>query len=252
MYLPGVSGLAEGQMTIDELARRSGMTVRNIRAHQSRGLLHPPEVRARTGYYDEDHVARLELIQDLQAQGFNLESIRRLVESAAGHSADILGLTRALMTPFEEEEPEIVTRAELAARAGLPGPDDRLARRAEKLGLLRVLDEDRYELLSPRLIAAASELAKLGVPAERYLAVAADLKRHSEGVARSFVKLFLAGVWHPFDKAGRPEEDWPKIVEGIERLRPLASEALLAMFQLTMTRAAEEAFGRELARGAKR
>jgi DNA-binding transcriptional MerR regulator len=26
-------------MTIDELARQTGMTVRNIRAHQSRGLL---------------------------------------------------------------------------------------------------------------------------------------------------------------------------------------------------------------------
>ena len=37
------------EMTIDELARATGMTVRNIRAHQSRGLLPPPEVRARTG-----------------------------------------------------------------------------------------------------------------------------------------------------------------------------------------------------------
>ena len=29
-------------MTIDELARESGMTARNIRAHQSRGLLRRP------------------------------------------------------------------------------------------------------------------------------------------------------------------------------------------------------------------
>ncbi len=40
----------DAAMTIDELARETGMTVRNIRAHQSRGLLPPPEVRARTGY----------------------------------------------------------------------------------------------------------------------------------------------------------------------------------------------------------
>ncbi len=39
----------DAAMTIDELARETGMTVRNIRAHQSRGLLPPPEVRARTG-----------------------------------------------------------------------------------------------------------------------------------------------------------------------------------------------------------
>ena len=30
---------ATGEFTIDELARRTGMTVRNIRAHQTRGLL---------------------------------------------------------------------------------------------------------------------------------------------------------------------------------------------------------------------
>ena len=30
------------QLTIDQLAQRTGMTVRNIRAHQSRGLLPRP------------------------------------------------------------------------------------------------------------------------------------------------------------------------------------------------------------------
>ena len=40
---------ATAEMTIDALARETGMTVRNIRAHQSRGLLPPPQVRARTG-----------------------------------------------------------------------------------------------------------------------------------------------------------------------------------------------------------
>jgi hypothetical protein len=34
---------------IDQLAQRTGMTVRNIRAHQSRGLLEPADVRGRTG-----------------------------------------------------------------------------------------------------------------------------------------------------------------------------------------------------------
>ncbi|MFN8162573.1 MAG: MerR family transcriptional regulator [Solirubrobacterales bacterium] len=47
----------DGKMTIGELARRTGMTIRNIRAHQTRGLLPPPEVHGRTGYYNEEHVA---------------------------------------------------------------------------------------------------------------------------------------------------------------------------------------------------
>jgi MerR HTH family regulatory protein len=55
----------EGEMTIRELAERTGMTVRNIRAHQTRGLLPPPVVRGRTGYYDEEHVARIELTREM-------------------------------------------------------------------------------------------------------------------------------------------------------------------------------------------
>src|SRR4051812_50158335 len=70
------------QLTIDELAQRTGMTVRNIRAHQSRGLLPPPEVRARTGYYGSDHVARIKLIQEMQAEGYNLKAIERLAQGA--------------------------------------------------------------------------------------------------------------------------------------------------------------------------
>ena len=74
------AGGADASMTIDELARRSGMTVRNIRAHQSRGLVPPPKVRGRTGYYGDEHLARIELIKELQGDGFNLEAIRRLLE----------------------------------------------------------------------------------------------------------------------------------------------------------------------------
>src|SRR4051794_8181482 len=116
--------------TIDELARRSGMTARNIRAHQSRGLLPPPEVKGRTGYYGEDHVTRLLLIKDLQADGFNLGSIARLLEGAGKQTAEVLRFTRALREPFEEEEPEIVDASDLSERTG--SQDPALLARAEK------------------------------------------------------------------------------------------------------------------------
>ena len=68
----------DASMTIDELARRTGMTVRNIRAHQSRGLVPPPEVRGRTGYYGDEHLARIELIKELQADGPKMLDMRLL------------------------------------------------------------------------------------------------------------------------------------------------------------------------------
>jgi DNA-binding transcriptional MerR regulator len=232
-------------LTIDELARRTGMTVRNVRAHQSRGLLPPPEVRGRTGYYGAEHVARIELIRELQTDGFNLELIRRLLDSA-GSSAAALRFTRALRAPFADEVPEVVTEEELAARWGTS--DRRLLRRAESLGLLRPLGGDRWEEVSPRLGRASAELSELGVPARQALEVAARLRRHADSVADTFIELFVEAVWKPFEAAGRPEERWPEISDALERLRPLAAESLLAVFGLAMDDAAERAFGRQLER----
>jgi DNA-binding transcriptional MerR regulator len=235
----------DADLTIDELARRTGMTVRNVRAHQSRGLLPPPEVRGRTGFYGPEHVARIELIRELQADGFNLDLIRRLLDSA-GSSAAALRFTRALRTPFGDEEPEIIDEAALAERWG--STDPKLVRRAEELGLLRPLGEGRWEEVSPRLARVGADLAALGVTARQALEVAGELRRHADSVARAYVKLFMETVWKPFEAAGRPPERWPEVSEALERMRPLAAESLLAVFQLAMDDAADRAFGRQLER----
>jgi DNA-binding transcriptional MerR regulator len=235
---------SDAQLTIDQLAQQTGMTVRNIRAHQSRGLLPPPEVRGRTGFYGAEHIARIELVRELQADGFNLELISRLLANAEGSSSEVLRFTRALHEPFADEEPQIVEVGDLAKRWG--GGDPALLRRAEKLGLLRPLGDGRYEEVSPRLARAGSELAALGITTEQALDVASRLRRHADSAARTFVELFLDAVWKPFEEAGRPEERWAEVSDALERLRPLASESLLAIFQLAMSDAAEKGFGREL------
>jgi DNA-binding transcriptional MerR regulator len=240
------STATEARMTIGELARRTGMTVRNIRAHQTRGLLPPPQVRGRTGYYGEEHVARIALTREMQADGLNLEAIRRLLETADGSgSSEILDFTRALRAPYEDEAPEIVDSVEMASMWGVD-PDPKLIRRAESLGIMRELPEGRYEIVSPRLQRAGVELARLGIGPEAALDTVEKLRRHAEGVARTFVDLFVEEVWAPFDAAGRPERDWPKVREALERLRPLAAGGLLAIFQLAMSEASEKASERTL------
>jgi hypothetical protein len=101
-------------------------------------------------------------------------------------------------------------------------------------------------VLSPRLQRAGIELAALGIPAEKSLEIGEKVRRQARGVARVFVEVFVENVWKPFNRAGRPEEEWPKVREALERLRPLASEALLAIFQQVMSEAVEEAAGREI------
>src|SRR3954462_2882040 len=87
---------AGASLTIDELARGTGMTVRNIRALQPRGLVPPPKVRGRTGCYGDEHLERIELIQELQADGSNLESIGKLFAGAGGSSSEVLNFSRTL------------------------------------------------------------------------------------------------------------------------------------------------------------
>ncbi len=251
MVRPRLGGMAqatEEELTIDELARRTGMTVRNIRAHQSRGLLPAPQVRGRTGFYGPEHESRINLIRELQADGYKLEAIGRLVDSAGGSSEEVLRFTRAVKAPFENEEPQIVTAEELAQRwdAGEAAPA--LLRKAEKLGILRPLPDGNFEELSPTLGRASAELGRLGIPAETALDVAAEIRKHSSAVAKVFVELFMKQVWKPFEEQGRPEHDLPAVRDALERLRPLASDALLAMFQLVMTEAVEVRMGREVER----
>ena len=234
------------ELTIDELAQRTNMTVRNIRAHQSRGLLPPPRVRGRTGYYGPDHRARIELIQEMQAQGFNLRAIRRLVDAAPASSEEPLRFLRAVAEPYVHEQPEIVTAAELAQR--WRSDDPALLAKAVRLGLLRPLGEGSYEDVSPRLTRAGRELGELGVPADVVLDLAATIRKHADGVARAYVKLFVEQVWKPFQEAGAPEERWPEVRAALERLRPLAADSLMAIFGVAMADASEEAFGREIER----
>lgn len=226
-------------LTIDELARETGMTTRNIRAHQSRGLLPPPHVRSRTGFYGPEHVARIRLIGEMQADGFNLKAIQRLLEASDGASEDVLGFRRALLNAFAEDEPEFATAEELQARLG--GTLDRkLLRKAEKLGLVRPLGEDRYEVPSPTLLRGGEALVALGVPASHVIAVAEQISRHSDAIARAFVRLFTEDVLKGGPAtAGASTEEWRRRRDALDRLTPLASEVVNAAFRQTMSRAVE-------------
>jgi DNA-binding transcriptional MerR regulator len=236
----------DGKMTIGELARRTGMTIRNIRAHQTRGILPPPEVQGRTGYYSENHVSRIELTREMQAEGLNLEAIRRVLESSEGSSREMVDFARAVRAPFEDETPEIFSADELAAAWGAERFDPKLLARVEKLGLVRQLPDGKFEVISPRLQRAGSALIELGVSPQAAVEIAEELRDRSEAIARTFVELFAREIWKPFDKAGRPEEDWPKVRQALDRMRPLASDALLAMFQIMMGEATEKAGERTL------
>ena len=237
------------QMTIERLAYESGMSVRNIRSHQARGLLAPPEVRARVGYYGPQHVAQLRLIRELQHEGFNLGGIKRLLEDTQGTAERLARFQRAITAPAGVQPPETVTLAELAARFRIDGAAARdVLARAHRLGLLIPIGEDRFEVPAPGLLAAAEEVVRHGIPLQAAIAVIEELDRHSDEVAAGFVRLFLQEVWAPFQQSDLPDARWAELQEATERLRPLASEAVLAIFHRRLSTQIEAAFGEVIRR----
>ena len=244
------SAAHEANLTVEQLAYETGMSVRNIRNHQSRGLLPPPEVRARVGYYGPAHVARLRLIQEMQSEGFKLSAISRLIGEHGADADRFVGLRQAVTAPFATEAPEVYSREELVEKFGTD--DDRLVEKAQKLGLLVDLGEERFEAPSPALLRAAEEVLAMGIELPAALAAIEKLERNSQASARTFVNLFVEELWKPFDDAGRPEEGWEELIAAIGRLRPLAFDALNATFRLTLTTEIEKAFGEVLERRQKK
>lgn len=231
-------------LTVDELAREAGMTVRNVRAHQSRGLLPPPEVRGRTGYYGPEHVGRLRLIAELQGEGFNLTAIQRVLERVPPGAATSTFEFGLEVRSGWDEEPQVITREQLAERFG--ADDQAVTERSVKLGILIPLGGDRFEVPSPMLLEVGEELVAMGVPMPAVLDVAERITKHGDGIAKSFVDLFIREVWKPFDDAGRPEARWHEVAEALERARPLALKAVEAIMRRSLARQSDAAFTRLL------
>jgi DNA-binding transcriptional MerR regulator len=231
------------ELTIEQLAAATGMSVRNIRAHQARGLLDPPEVRMRVGYYGPEHVAQLRMIRELQEDGFNLNGIKRLLEDGTGTAERLLTFKQALTAPARAERAQKLTLAELGRRFRVSAKEaPGVLATAERLGVLRPIGDSVYEVPSPSLLALAEEVVARGIAVHSALEIPEEIERHRDAVSRSFVELFLQEVWKPFAQADMPSERWPEIEQAVERLRPIASEALIAIFQQRLGTEVEAAF----------
>ena len=234
---PGSSGAPapDGGMTIDELARRAGCTTRTVRNHQTAGLLPPPTLVGRVGHYDDGHLARLRLIGQLQEQGYSLAGIAGLLRAwESGRSlADVLGFEQALTAPWTDEEPELVSPAELLKLFPESVMDQDLVVRSVELGLL-VPEGSMVRIPSPRLVHAGAELVAVGVPLAAALDEVGALREDLDRVARRFVRMFEDHVWKPFTDAGMPAEQLPRVTDALRRIRPLAAATVQAVLAQAM------------------
>ena len=244
--LPGED--SDRELTVDELAARVGVTVRNLRAYSARGLLSPPRMAGRTGYYGREHVARLLLVREMLAEGYPLAMIERTLASAPPTaSSATLALHRALLAPWLPPEPEVMTGAELAARAGVP-EDPALVDRLVHLGLVERLATGELRVLDPALLTAGLQVVGLGVPPDDLIDAQTQVNAHVREIAQTYVQMFLRTGWKAFVEAGEPPEQLERVRDTVTRLQPAAAQALLAAFRSEMAAAVEEAVETVLSR----
>jgi DNA-binding transcriptional MerR regulator len=244
--LPGDDG--DRELTVDELAARVGVTVRNLRAYSARGLLPPPRMVGRTGYYGREHVARLMLVREMLAEGYSLAMIERTLASApATASSTTLALHRALLAPWLPPEPEITTGAELAARAGV-AEDSALVDRLVELGLVERGAEGELRILDPALLTAGLQVVGLGVPPDDLIDAQTRVNELVREIAQTYVQMFLGSGLQAFLEAGPPPEPLDRVRDTVARLQPAAAQALLAAFRTEMAAAVEAAVETVLSR----
>ncbi len=143
------------EYTLEQIAAAVGMTERNVRAYRSRGLIRPPRMRGRVGYYDQEHLAELRLIQGLLGRGLGLSVITQLVERGIAHT-ELARLVRDELDDGEQVSLSSLTFEEL--EEAQPG----LVARMAQLGLgERTADGYRSD---PTFFALANLLVSQGQP----------------------------------------------------------------------------------------
>jgi DNA-binding transcriptional MerR regulator len=217
-------------LTLEELTDRVGMSVRNVRFYTTKGLIPPPIRRGRSGFYTADHVARLQMVQELQGHGFTLSAIERYVAGIpANASPEDIALHRAMLAPWMADSWEEITRADLERRAGRrlsPSDLETLA----ALGVLRASERGRFQV-SPSQLGVGLGLLDLGYPIEAARAAAGVYAAHGRAIAEELYELFRSKVWPVYKEQGVSPE---KIQEVVERLKPLSIASLVQAYEAGM------------------
>lgn len=230
--------VTEQDMTVDELAARTGLTVRTVRFYVSEGLLPPPVRRGRVAFYDSRHRMRVDLIRSLQEHGYTLAAIQRALERIPPDAPPATyGVQAAVLAPWLPEHTEELDRAGLDRRAGRPVTDEEIGNLVQ-LGALTRIDERTFRV-SPTMLGHALELTRLPVPASVMQDSASIIDEHASAVAEGLTQVFVKAIWEPYRRGEIADEE---VVAMLTRLRPLAVHGLVSAF----VRAADHAARRGL------
>jgi DNA-binding transcriptional MerR regulator len=130
---------------LDDLARISGVSSRNIRAYRERGLLDPPRRQGRSAFYGDYHLSQLKTINQLLRKGFTSAHIAEFfARMREGHDlAAILGVQQAILGSRDDDPRAVAVALDL-------DPECDEAQRLLSCGLAELV-EDSVSLTHPTI-----------------------------------------------------------------------------------------------------
>ncbi len=227
---------------INELAEVSGVSVRNIRVYQDRGLLPPPKIKGRTGWYSTEHLVRLNLISRLLERGYTFATISELLLAAhygmkvehVLHGEPRGGRWRTF------KRAATITLTELRKTLGA---DEKTIAMSQKLGLL-AKEGAQYAVKSPELLEGAEVLVKAGIDLEPLLRKWERIQHDIEDIADNFVAIITDKY---FGDDGRlldlEETEIAKVANLIGAVRPMAHEIVDTQFRRALDAKISSAIG---------
>jgi DNA-binding transcriptional MerR regulator len=229
---------------VEDLARLAGTTTRNIRAYRERGLLAPPRLAGRTGWYDDSHLARLRLITRLLERGYSLANIGELFTAweSGRPVTEVLGIEQVLSRPLSADEPWVGSRDDAAALVGVPAAQVPWQRLVE-LGLI-AWDGEQVVVQVPRLLRIAGELVSRGLPLDTVVDLAAGLLRLLDQVARHLVMTVNDTLYAPRSEPTPVAE----FEADMTAMLQLADEAVTRVFRWSLERQLAGELGRSVER----
>jgi DNA-binding transcriptional MerR regulator len=220
-------------LTIDELAAHVGLPVRTIRFYGGKRLLPPPRLEGRTGRYGRDHVARLELIRDLQQAGYTLAAIEQFLAALPDDAdPDAIELFGTLLTPLAPEERRVLTREELATSLGRPVTAP-LMEQLARAQVLEVLDDGRVAG-TPSQLEFGLRMLDLDAPLEALVEAGDVIQRHAAGLASELQQIFRERIVASLGDATPEERERLRALAGA--LRPLTIQAIVSAYQQALER----------------
>lgn len=236
-------------LRIDELALRTGVSSRNIRAYQQRGLLPPPRLRGRTGFYSEEHLRRLVLIRDLQQRGFSLAAIQETLEawSKGGDISDLLGFHEMLRQGWGEEPRVELTREQVVELFPEAAQREELVRRAVERGLLEP-SEGGYR--APQvLIQAGADLVRAGIPVEEIFDLVETIRASAAEIAGRFIELVAERLIEAITSGLASAEEIHEVTQSVLGLHAVAIDVVRPFLAAELAAATEAALERFRQRG---